>query len=164
MSRKAIDISTKLEIIKQADQGFPHKTIAEQFKIGRSTVTKIILNKDKIKLLKEGVFNKLRKRIRLTGYDHLENRLLQLCSEGAILTTDSFLRLNEDITGDVIANKAKTLLEELSINNLTIDNSWLIRFRRKYKLKFKMSEKRYRKNRYIILNKDDFVSKYHDSK
>ncbi|KAI9293106.1 hypothetical protein K502DRAFT_51987 [Neoconidiobolus thromboides FSU 785] len=142
MSRRFVDLDTKLNIIKLAEKGLSHKDIANHYDIGRSTVTNIVLNKSKVENIKEGVFNKLRKRVRATEYDDLENRVLQFCTEGAILMSNGILKLRDDIDGDIIINKTKELLKTLNNDGIVINNNWLAKFRRKYKLAFKIIKKR----------------------
>src|SRR5690348_15821277 len=75
--RKVLDMGCKKLIVELSKQGLSHQSIANELKIGRSTVTKVLLNK---KLLGEGTldfYDDSRKRLRKGKFDDLEIELFK---------------------------------------------------------------------------------------
>ncbi|KAI9293102.1 hypothetical protein K502DRAFT_325492 [Neoconidiobolus thromboides FSU 785] len=136
--RVVLSMAQRLEIVNLGEQhGLSHQEIATQFNVGRSTVTKILLNKEKIKRISKGVSNDLRKRIRTSEFDELERRLAVWCTKDAIINDKGILELTSEHDSSKIEEKAQELAVELKLSNFSPNSRWLVKFRRKFKLGFK---------------------------
>ncbi|KAI9292742.1 hypothetical protein K502DRAFT_325659 [Neoconidiobolus thromboides FSU 785] len=158
--RKVLDIKTKKSIIELSKQGLSHQTIATRYSIGRSTVTKILLNKEHILENSIEHFHDFRKRIRKTVYDGLETELFKWCTEGVSIPNHkvyyscsnrnekrnvlnpNIINVREGVDKDMILWKAECLAKDMNLNDFVANNTWLGKFKRKYYLNFKTAKRR----------------------
>ncbi|KAI9293104.1 hypothetical protein K502DRAFT_343435 [Neoconidiobolus thromboides FSU 785] len=139
--RNVLDMTQKLEIIRLHKAGSTNQYISNMFNIGRSTVSKIITNKERLLTLSEGVENDLRKRVRKNEFNILEKRVIEWCTKDAEKDEQGFLKLAPDYDSDKIIMKAQKIANELNQSHFIADTLWLSKLRRKFKLKFKIPKK-----------------------
>jgi DDE superfamily endonuclease/CENP-B N-terminal DNA-binding domain/Tc5 transposase DNA-binding domain len=125
--RVSLTIEKKIEIIQRHEGGVSQKTLAQEYNVGRTTISDIL--KRKYKFLKFMVMNadktenlKRRRTLRRTVHKVLEDKLFEWYTE---------LRENgQFVSGPMVANKARELHKELGYtDNFTASNGWLDRFK-----------------------------------
>ncbi|KAI9294033.1 hypothetical protein K502DRAFT_325027 [Neoconidiobolus thromboides FSU 785] len=148
--RKVLDIGCKKLIIELSKQGLSHQAIANRLKVGRSTVTKILLNK---KLVTEGAldfYDDSRKRLRKGEFDDLEIELFKWCTYGLNVDQkpkiyrgneakeneglNQLIKIRNDITKEDIISYAYNLSIQMNLPNFTPNISWILKFQRKFQL------------------------------
>ncbi|KAG5680584.1 hypothetical protein PVAND_010081 [Polypedilum vanderplanki] len=125
--RVSLTIEKKIEIIKRHENGETQKSLAEQFKVGRTTISDIL--KRKYKFFKFVAMNsdktenlKRRRTLRRTIHTVLEENLLQWYNE--LRESGAY------ISGPMIAQRATQLHKELGYkDNFNASNGWLDRFK-----------------------------------
>lgn len=125
--RVSLTIEKKIEIIRRHENGETQKSLAEQFKVGRTTISDIL--KRKYKFFKFVAMNsdktenlKRRRTLRRSIHTNLEANLLKWYNE---------LRQNGNyVSGPMIAQKATQLHKELGYKDqFNASNGWLDRFK-----------------------------------
>ena len=127
--RVVLSIDSKLAILRKIKEGVPQIRLAEQYGVGRSTITDLKKNEDKIREFAEGIENqgisKVRKVMRLGKDEQLEEALymwfVQKRGQG------------NPVSGPLLAEKAKQLHDMLhegcsNAPSFTASAGWLWRF------------------------------------
>ncbi|KAI9292745.1 hypothetical protein K502DRAFT_68370 [Neoconidiobolus thromboides FSU 785] len=137
--RNVLNIHTKKTIVKLAESGLTHKSLAEKFNVARSTITKIILRKDEI-LNHEILKYDPRKCFKKNQDEKLENLLYLWCTEGQNIELSSVNLIKSNITSKCVVNKANEIAGSLKLGSSDIDSKWIKRFLRKFKLRINKNE------------------------
>lgn len=150
--RKVLNIGQKREILEQLTNGETHQTVANKYGVGRSTVTKVWKNKDRIELNHLGSLVDFKKRLRKGRFDTLEIELLKWCfgeckkslnlSLGLNLEDEetiddavtNFLKDKWVIDDNIIRKQAEKIAKELDCEDFECSAKWLGQFKRKFDL------------------------------
>ncbi|KAI9296659.1 hypothetical protein K502DRAFT_323676 [Neoconidiobolus thromboides FSU 785] len=142
--RKTIHPEDKKSILELRKLGLSHQKIATQFDISRSSVTRILLNREKYSL---SSFEKrqeypLSSPINLEEIQHeyaiIEIEIIKWCKE-EMNHNENTLKIRADIDKSDIIYKAIELAYKLRVYSLIGVMSWYHRFENRYKLQFQIS-------------------------
>ncbi|XP_070392420.1 tigger transposable element-derived protein 6-like [Dermacentor albipictus] len=120
VKRKALDLATKLLILKDLSQGAKNHELVKKYSLSKSTISTILKEKDKI-YKSAATDSATRKRLRKATYADVEDALLKWF-------LDTRAR-NVPISGPLMLSKAKDLAFLLDFPDFSPCNGWLHRFK-----------------------------------
>lgn len=127
--RKCLDLESKIAIIRAVDSGQAKSNVAAEKGIPPSSLSTILKNRDKLLRQWEDNASCSRKKMRLSPFDALEEKLFAWFCE---LRTS----YNMTINGPVLMEKADGLAKEMGIT-FKANPGWLSRFKARHGIIFK---------------------------
>ena len=128
-AHRELSLEDKIKLIKSRDlTNAPHRELADQFGIGKTTVSDILKRKDVyIKQFEESLpINRKRKERKtdISKVNELMFQWFQIARERGI-----------PISGPLLQEKARKYTEELGISKFTASNGWLATFKSRHEIK-----------------------------
>ncbi|KAI9298001.1 hypothetical protein K502DRAFT_346480 [Neoconidiobolus thromboides FSU 785] len=133
--RKVLTSDEKEQIIELHKQGYYHQDLADQYRVGRSTITKLLLKQERIDKTGQDI-NQIRKQRYSLSLEYLESVLIDCFCDEVIKNEKKHLYFKYNTIIAEIVDKAQKLAIELDIKQFKGSNYWFNKFRRKYNIKF----------------------------
>ncbi|KAK2579937.1 hypothetical protein KPH14_007617 [Odynerus spinipes] len=133
--RIVLNLSEKCDILKRLKNGESGAALAKEYNVGKSTISGIKLNEDKILQYNANILSASQKKVMSTAENyHLENAIfLWFLQQRAIGTP---------ISGPIICEKALQLHEKMGGNtNFKASNGWLKNFKARHGIRFFLNDK-----------------------
>jgi len=126
---KTLSLKDKLVVIEKSEKGLSGRKIAEDMKVGKTQIQRILQNKEA--LLKEaeaGVPLAKKRNMRKTGNEEVNELVwdwFKTCRSKRI-----------PMSGPLVCEKAKVFAERLGVTTFAASNGWLQSFRNRHQIKF----------------------------
>ena len=125
--RKNRDFDQKLLILEEIDKKVDGKEICARFNLAKSSLSKIVSDREKIySALASGKFTSKSKRICTAKFEDVEELLFEWYQN--VRTS------NIPVSGDVLKEKAISIVQEFEIVDFKASDGWLSNFLRRFNL------------------------------
>lgn len=127
LKRKNRGFDEKILILEEIDKKTSREVICDRFKLAKSTLSKIVKEREKIyDALASGNFSPRTKRMRTAKFEDLESLLFDWYQNARCS--------NIPISGDVLKEKARAIAEDFEIQDFKASDGWLSKFLNRFHL------------------------------
>ncbi|KAH8233289.1 hypothetical protein KR026_006345 [Drosophila bipectinata] len=130
--RMLLTVEKKMELIEtQEREQLSVRDLAKRFNIGKTQASKIIQNKEAIRLeLRSGMIR--RTQIRRNPLTHQGSHIDEMCIEWFTMARSEGMHLN----GEKVREKARELAEEAGYSGFTASAGWLQKWQKRHNISF----------------------------
>lgn len=127
LKRKAVNLDTKLNVIKAVNSGQKMAEVAKKFNLSYSTVTTIWYAREKIESAAVEC-NHLSKKLKKPSYEDLDQALLKWSAQQRSHKVS--------ISGPILKAQANHLASMIGMGNFQCSANWIERFKKRYNISF----------------------------
>ncbi|KAI9297993.1 hypothetical protein K502DRAFT_355202 [Neoconidiobolus thromboides FSU 785] len=149
--RKVLTLSERQQVAELYKQGYSHQELADQYQVGRSTITKLLLRQEKVNESGLGI-NQIRKQRYYLSLEYLEKFIINHFCDKTTINEEEYIYFKTNVTMGEVMNEAQELATELGIKQFKATNHWFNKFRRRHCIKFRYGTTSYAVNNTNSLN------------